>query len=67
MTDYFKTPCNAGEPGAGAQLVDRTLPAVPVRQWVLSLPFELRRLAAFHAGVALQANATRRSRRHSLQ
>lgn len=27
------------------------LPAVPVRQWVLSLPFELRRLAAFRADV----------------
>ena len=29
-----------------AQLVDRVLSAVPVRQWVLSLPFELRALAA---------------------
>jgi hypothetical protein len=26
-----------------AHLVDRVLPAVPIRQWVLSLPFELRR------------------------
>lgn len=34
-----------------AQLVDRVLPAVPVRQWVLSLPFELRQLAAFRADV----------------
>jgi hypothetical protein len=34
-----------------AHLVDRVLPAVPVRQWVLSLPFELRRLAAFDAKV----------------
>lgn len=32
-----------------ATLVDRILPAVPVRQWVLSLPFELRALAAFNA------------------
>ena len=32
-----------------ASLVDRVLPAVPVRQWVLSLPFELRALAAFNA------------------
>jgi hypothetical protein len=32
-----------------AHLVDRVLPAVPVRQWVLSLPFELRALAAFRA------------------
>lgn len=35
-----------------AHVVDRVLPAVPVRQWVLALPFELRRLAAFRAGVA---------------
>lgn len=34
-----------------ASLVDRVLPAVPVRQWVLSLPFELRALAAFNARV----------------
>jgi Transposase zinc-binding domain len=34
---------------AAAHLVDRVLPAVPVRQWVLSLPFELRGLAAFRA------------------
>jgi hypothetical protein len=34
-----------------AHLVDRVLPNVPVRQWVLSLPFELRRLAAFRADV----------------
>jgi len=34
-----------------AHIVDRVLPAVPVRQWVLSLPFELRRLAAFRADV----------------
>jgi len=32
-----------------AHLVDRVLPNVPVRQWVLSLPYELRRLAAFDA------------------
>jgi Putative transposase len=34
-----------------ARLVDRVLPSVPVRQWVLSLPFELRGLAAFRADV----------------
>jgi hypothetical protein len=34
-----------------AHLVDRVLPAVPVRQWVLSLPWELRALAAFEADV----------------
>ena len=27
---------------SAAHLVDRVLPAVPVRQWVLSLPFSLR-------------------------
>ncbi len=35
----------------GAAIVDRVLPDVPVRQYVLSLPFELRRLAAFKADV----------------
>ena len=34
-----------------AHLVDRVVPPVPVRQWVLSLPFELRALAAFRADV----------------
>jgi Putative transposase/Transposase zinc-binding domain len=34
-----------------AHLVDRALPRVPIRQWVLSLPFELRALAAFRADV----------------
>ena len=36
---------------SAAHLVDRVLPNVPVRQWVLSLPFELRRFAAFRAEV----------------
>ncbi len=35
----------------GAAIVDRVLPNVPVRQYVLSLPFELRKLAAFKADV----------------
>lgn len=30
----------------GARITDSILPNVPIRQWVLSLPFELRRLAA---------------------
>jgi hypothetical protein len=34
-----------------AAIVDRVLPDVPVRQYVLSLPFELRKLAAFKADV----------------
>jgi hypothetical protein len=34
-----------------AHLVDRVLPRVPVRQYVLSLPFDLRMLAAFRADV----------------
>jgi len=34
-----------------AAMVDRVLPNVPIRQWVLSLPYELRRLAAFDARV----------------
>jgi hypothetical protein len=35
----------------GAHLVDRVLPDMPVRQFVLSLPYELRLLAAFKADV----------------
>lgn len=34
-----------------AYLVDRVLPDVPVRQYVLTLPYELRKLAAFRADV----------------
>jgi len=34
-----------------AHLVDRVLPNVPVRQWVLSLPYAIRKLAAFDARV----------------
>ncbi len=34
-----------------ATIVDRVLPDVPVRQYVLSLPYELRRLAAFKPDV----------------
>ena len=34
-----------------AHLVDRVVPDVPIRQYVLSLPFELRRLAAFKQDV----------------
>jgi hypothetical protein len=34
-----------------AHLTDRVLPNVPIRQWVLSLPFPLRKLAAFRADV----------------
>jgi hypothetical protein len=33
-----------------AHLVDRVLPDVPVRKYVLTLPYELRKLAAFNAG-----------------
>jgi len=32
-------------------LVDRVLPNAPIRQWVLSLPFELRGLAAMKPDV----------------
>jgi hypothetical protein len=36
---------------AAAAIVDRVLPDVPVRQYVLTLPYELRKLAAFKADV----------------
>jgi hypothetical protein len=42
--------CNARRMcNTAAHLVDRVFPAVPVRQWVLSLPFELRLLLARRA------------------
>lgn len=41
-----------------AHLVDRVLPTVPLRQWVLSLPFEIRRLAAFDPKVLSRINKT---------
>ena len=34
-----------------SQLVDRVIPEVPVRQWVLSLPWSLRYLLAFDAAL----------------
>jgi hypothetical protein len=37
-----------------AHLVDRVLPEVPVRQWVLSLPFALRYRLAYDARLAGQ-------------
>ena len=40
-----------------AHLVDHVLPPVPVRQWVLTLPFRLRYLVAFDA--ALHADVRR--------
>ena len=42
-----------------AQLVDRVIPRMPVRQWVLSVPFTLRYQLAFDAtltGSALNLN-----------
>ena len=40
-----------------AHLTDRVIPNVPIRQWVLSLPFPLRRLAAFRADVLTALSA----------
>ncbi|MBI5485988.1 MAG: transposase [Deltaproteobacteria bacterium] len=37
--------------GVAVHLVDRVLPDVPLRQWVVTFPWELRRLAAFRADV----------------
>jgi hypothetical protein len=48
--------CNARRMcNTAAHVTDRVLPAVPVRQWVLSLPFEIRKLCAFRADVAVAA------------
>jgi hypothetical protein len=59
-----------------AAIVDRVLPDVAVRQYVLSLPYELRRLAAFKADVltalgrvfvdAVFASYRRRARRQGI-
>ncbi len=43
--------CGRRMANTAAHLVDRVLPDVPVRQYVLSLPYELRQLAAFKADV----------------
>ena len=46
-----------------AHLVDRVLPAVPVRQWVLSLPYALRSVPAFDAkALSAMVRSLRRSR-----
>jgi hypothetical protein len=45
------SPASRQRAPVAAHLVDRVLPPVPVRQWVLSLPFDLRALAAFRADV----------------
>ena len=47
---------------AAAHLVDRVIPAVPVRQWVLSLPFALRfTLARDHALLTAVIGVTMRA------
>lgn len=43
--------CGRRMANTAAHLVDRVLPDVPIRQYVLSLPYELRQLAAFKADV----------------
>jgi hypothetical protein len=43
--------CGRRMANTAAHLVDRILPDVPVRQYVLTLPYELRKLAAFKAEV----------------
>jgi hypothetical protein len=59
-----------------AAIVDRVLPNVPLRQYVLTLPYELRRLAAFKADVltavgrifveAIFASYRARAKRHGI-
>jgi hypothetical protein len=43
--------CGRRMANTAAHLVDRILPDVPVRQYVLTLPYDLRKLAAFKADV----------------
>ncbi len=50
-----------------AHIVDRIIPAVPVRQWVLSLPYDVRARAAFNAAfltTLVRAFATALGDRH---
>jgi hypothetical protein len=43
--------CGRRMADTAAHLVDRVLPAVPIRQWVLSLPFALRYRLAYDSGL----------------
>jgi hypothetical protein len=43
--------CGRRMADTAAHLVDRVLPTVPIRQWVLSLPFELRYRLAYDSGL----------------
>ena len=38
-----------------AHLVDRVLPHVPIRQWVLSLPIQIRPMLAYDAALSRAA------------
>jgi Putative transposase len=61
----------------GIPVVDRVLPDMPVRQYVLTLPYELRKLVAFKADVltaigrmaveAIYATYRARAKRHGVQ
>ncbi|MCY2955412.1 MAG: hypothetical protein NT107_00055, partial [Planctomycetota bacterium] len=46
-----------------AWLVDRVIPQVPVRQWVLSLPYRVRHVCAYDAGACAAAGGLRVHRR----
>ena len=54
-------PRQSGLGRGGAHLVDHVFPVVPVRQWVLSLPYRLRYVLAWDH--ALQGTPSRRSGR----
>ena len=43
-------------PDLAAHLVDRVLPEVPIRQWVLSVPFALRYPPAYDASLCHAVN-----------
>mgnify|MGYP001607235724 FL=1 len=53
---------------SAANLVDNVIPVVPIRQWVLSFPFNLRYLFSYHKKALSQALAitTRCIGRHYL-
>jgi len=49
--------CGRRMADCAAHLVDRVIPRVPVRQWVLTLPFALRPMLAFDAQLASEVGA----------
>ncbi len=52
--------CGRRMADTAAHLVNEVLPRVPVRQWVLSLPFRIRYLLAYDARICSEGSCSRR-------